>query len=123
MEKCIFCHLDDKEVIGKYIHWTAMFDAYPVSDGHVLLVSNRHCETYFDLSTEETTDLAKAIDDIKTYLDDKYHPDGYNIGCNCGEVAGQSIKHCHIHIIPRYAGDVEDPLGGVRGVKIDKQKY
>ena len=114
MEKCIFCHLDDKEVIGKYIHWTAMFDAYPVSDGHVLLVSNRHCETYFDLSTEETTDLAKAIDDIKTYLDDKYHPDGYNVGFNCKEAAGQTVMHAHMHVIPRYRGDSENPRGGIR---------
>jgi diadenosine tetraphosphate (Ap4A) HIT family hydrolase len=67
--------------------------------------------------------LHYAIENVKKILDERYHPQGYNIGINCGEVAGQTIHHCHIHIIPRYEGDVENPRGGVRGVIPSKQNY
>lgn len=124
MEECIFCEEQDKERVlfnGKV--WKGVLDGYPVTEGHTLLIPHRHAETYFDLSEFEKLSLHHAIDSVKKILDERYHPDGYNIGINCGESAGQSVKHCHIHLIPRYKGDVENPRGGVRGVIPSKQNY
>lgn len=116
---CIFCQ--DLEIFYEDDNWKVTFDKFPVSKGHCLIIPKRHCETYFDLNDIELEDLSFVIKTIKIYLDAKYHPDGYNIGCNCGEIAGQTVNHCHIHIIPRYKGDVANPEGGVRGVIPHKQ--
>lgn len=124
MENCVFCNAFEKErIIYKDKFWTGVYDSFPVSEGHVLLIPNRHCETYFDLNKEELEVLPDVIERVKSLLDINYSPTGYNIGANCGKSAGQTVMHCHIHIIPRYDGDVEDPRGGVRGVIPDKQKY
>jgi diadenosine tetraphosphate (Ap4A) HIT family hydrolase len=88
-----------------------------------LLIPKRHCADYFELNYIETSTLAATLNVVKNILDSRYTPNGYNIGVNCGEAAGQTIKHCHIHIIPRYEGDVENPRGGVRGVIPSKQNY
>ena len=122
MDKCVFCS-DLKDVIAKSEHWYAIYDKYPVSEGHVLLITNRHISSFFDLTEEEIKEISPMLKYIKNKLDDKYFPNGYNIGVNCGRSAGQTIPHCHIHIIPRYNGDCEDPSGGVRGVIPGKQKY
>ena len=100
-----------------------MYDGYPVSKGHTLLIPKGHFETFFDLPSTMKDSLNFRLDDVKKILDDKFHPSGYNIGVNCGKSAGQTVPHCHIHIIPRYDGDMEDPSGGVRGVIPNKQKY
>ena len=124
MEDCIFCKEFDKDkIVYEDGTWIAILDNYPVSEGHTLLIPKRHCETYFDLNFIELESVGVTIGVIKRLLDTKYKPDGYNIGVNCGKSAGQTIQHCHIHIIPRYDGDVEDPRGGVRGVIPSKQKY
>ena len=126
MENCPFCNiekLDKDRILYQDSSWIAIYDNYPVSKGHVLLIPKRHCETYFDLNYVELASLGVTIGVIKLILNKKFNPDGYNIGVNCGEVAGQTVKHCHIHIIPRYKGDMEDPRGGVRGVIPEKQKY
>jgi diadenosine tetraphosphate (Ap4A) HIT family hydrolase len=127
MENCIFCNIEqtvDKDrIVYQDSSWIAIYDNYPVSKGHVLLIPKRHCETYFDLNYVELVSLGVTIGVIKFILNNKFNPDGYNIGVNCGEAAGQTVKHCHIHIIPRYKGDMEDPRGGVRGVIPEKQKY
>lgn len=124
MEDCIFCKEFDKDkIVYEDGTWIAILDNYPVSEGHTLLIPKRHCETYFDLNFIELESVGVTIGVIKRLLDTKYKPDGYNIGVNCGKSAGQTIPHCHIHIIPRYDGDVEDPRGGVRGVIPSKQKY
>lgn len=122
MDKCVFCS-DLEDVIAKSEHWYAIYDKYPVSEGHVLLITNRHISSFFDLTEEEIKEISPMLKYIKNKLDDKYFPNGYNIGINCGRSAGQTIPHCHIHIIPRYNGDCEDPSGGVRGVIPNKQKY
>lgn len=123
-DKCIFCDLEGMEKLPFYNrYWTTVFDGYPVSKGHTLIIPNRHVETYFDLNREEIISLIDMIDYVKEYLDESFHPQGYNIGVNCGKASGQTIPHCHIHIIPRYEGDVEDPRGGIRGVIPNKQKY
>ena len=124
MEGCIFCE-EPKEgsVIFDRLMWKAVFDGYPVSKGHTLIIPKEHVESYFDLSDAKKESLHYAIEEVKNYLDAKYHPQGYNIGINCGKAAGQTIPHCHIHVIPRYDGDVENPRGGVRGVIPSKQNY
>ena len=124
MEGCVFCGGIEKDrVLFETTQWIAMYDKYPVSKGHVLLIPKEHRETFFNLSDSLLESLKFRINDVKKILDAKFHPSGYNIGVNCGKSAGQTVMHCHIHIIPRYDGDVEDPRGGVRGVIPSKQKY
>lgn len=112
----------DDEVL-KNAHCYARRDKYPVSDGHILVVPYREFADYFDATPDEKTALWALVDEAKRYLDELHHPDGYNIGINVGEAAGQTVAHMHIHVIPRYKNDVPDPRGGVRGVIPDKQKY
>jgi len=124
MDDCIFCKNFDKDkIVYEDSTWVAVYDSYPVSKGHVLLIPKRHCETYFDLNFIELESISVTIGIVKRLLDKKFKPDGYNIGINCGKSAGQTVMHCHIHIIPRYNGDMEDPRGGVRGVIPEMQKY
>lgn len=117
---CTFCEF---EMIMEYELVYARYDKYPVSKGHILIIPKRHVETWFDMSKEEQVEAFELIDQVKQVLDEKYSPDGYNIGMNCGETAGQTVPHAHIHVIPRYRGDMADPRGGVRGVIPDKQSY
>ncbi len=121
MENCIFCMKEDL-VLENELAWVK-YDRFPVSPGHLLIISKRHLTDFFSASAEERWALSELLDAAKEYLDKNYHPDGYNIGINCGEYAGQSIQHLHIHLIPRYSGDIEIPKGGVRGVIPDKRVY
>lgn len=127
MDDCAFCKLkeaiDKDRIIYEDSDWLAVLDNYPVSEGHTLLIPKRHCETFFDLSDVENQYFIATLNVVKGILDGRYNPDGYNIGMNCGEAAGQTVMHCHIHIIPRYKGDCENPRGGVRGVIPSKQSY
>lgn len=127
MDNCPFCKIErlinKDRIVYQDDTWIAIYDNYPVSQGHVLLIPKRHVETFFNLNMVEFGSLGVTIGIIKMILDKKFHPDGYNIGANCGEAAGQTVMHCHIHIIPRYKGDMENPRGGVRGVIPEKQKY
>lgn len=122
---CIFCQLavEQKKFIKENSLFYVIFDRYPVTKGHILIVSKRHVEDYFSLRDEEKVDLDRLISQMKVYLDEEFSPDGYNIGINNGREAGQTILHFHLHLIPRYRGDTSDPRGGVRGVIADKQKY
>lgn len=120
---CTFCNIDKERILFETAEWIAMYDAYPVSKGHTLLIPKEHYETYFDLPDQLIESIQFRIKQVKGILDNEFHPDGYNIGCNCGDVAGQSVMHFHLHIIPRYKGDCENPRGGVRGVIKDKQNY
>ena len=99
---------------GKY--GFAAWDRHPASPGHFLVVPYRHFSDYFDITDEEREELWQLVAEGKKMADEEYQPDGYNIGINVGLWAGQSIPHLHIHVIPRYKGDVENPKGGVRGV-------
>lgn len=124
MDNCPFCHLAPTvEVIYESDICVAFYDGFPVSPGHALIIPKRHVASYFDLSVQEREAMTQMMLDVKLKLDDRFHPDGYNIGINIGEYAGQSIFHCHMHLIPRYKGDVANPKGGVRGVIPSKQKY
>lgn len=89
-------------------------DAFPVSPGHLLIISNAMRADYFNLTDDEKHGLSDTIEKAKEIILQKYHPDGFNIGMNCGEAAGQTVFHFHCHLIPRYNGDMENPRGGVR---------
>jgi len=116
MTECVFCLRDSLEIIAENKLALAFYDTCPVSDGHVLVIPKRHVETYFDATPEEHRAISLLIFEVKSLLEKKLSPDGYNIGANVGQAAGQTVFHFHIHIIPRYRGDVEDPRGGVRKV-------
>ena len=100
-----------------------IYDGFPVSKGHCLIVPHRVYSDYFESTNEEVIGLQKLVLETKKLLDEKFHPDGFNVGINSGETGGQTVPHVHIHLIPRYKGDMENPRGGVRGVIPSKQKY
>lgn len=104
-------------------HGFAAYDRHPASPGHFLVIPHRHFASYFDINDDELLDLWHLVARGKELVDERYHPDGYNIGINVGHWAGQSIHHLHIHVIPRYQGDVENPKGGVRGVIPHRKLY
>jgi diadenosine tetraphosphate (Ap4A) HIT family hydrolase len=122
---CLFCDLINstkKEIFeDEFVY--VIKDSFPVSKGHLLVITKRHIESFFDISSDEWTSIKNGLDFGKKYLEKLYKPQGYNIGCNQGKVAGQTIMHLHIHLIPRYEFDVEDPSGGIRAVIPGKQKY
>ena len=121
---CPFCKVEsEREIIASSPLSVAFSDGFPVSPGHALIIPKRHVSSFFDLSQEERQDLLNLANSVKQIVEERYHPDGYNIGVNVGEAAGQSIFHVHMHLIPRYQGDVPNPRGGVRGVIPDKQNY
>jgi len=124
-EDCIFCSKKKCKIIKTTKFFFIIRDtSYPVTKHHTLIITNRHVENYFDLNKDEIFELDEIIKQQKKELIniDK-SISGFNIGVNIGKDAGQSIMHCHIHLIPRRKGDVEDPRGGVRGVIPSKQKY
>lgn len=94
----------------------AFADAYPLTDGHTLVVPRRHETDFFALSSAERVAVLDLIAEVKHHIDREHEPDGYNIGLNVGEAAGQTVAHTHFHVIPRRLGDVDDPRGGVRWV-------
>lgn len=116
-KKCLFCDDDfftEEKLVYENKFWRVVYDEYPVSRGHVLIIPKKHIESVFKLSVEFLL-LFQTIKETKKILDDKFHPDGYNIGINDGEYAGQTIPHLHIHLIPRYKYDGGLPCG-VRNV-------
>ena len=121
---CLFCRLARRvEVICETATCVAFYDGYPVSPGHALIIPKRHVASYFDLTNHEREAMNVMLQFVKQKIDERFHPDGYNIGINVNEAAGQSVFHVHMHIIPRYKGDVPNPKGGVRGVIPGKQSY
>jgi diadenosine tetraphosphate (Ap4A) HIT family hydrolase len=113
---CPFCDIDTARVFARNRIAFALRDSFPVNPGHSLVIPQRHFDSWFSASKEERSALIELVDDVKARLDDELHPDGYNIGMNVGKAAGQTVMHLHIHVIPRFAGDVDDPAGGVRFV-------
>ena len=121
---CIFCNPDaNRELIVESEVSYAIYDKFPINEGHALIIPKKHCDNYFDLTFIEQAACMFMLNKVKEIVSNKFNPDGFNIGINVGEKAGQTVNHVHIHLIPRYNGDVEDPKGGVRGVIPDKQKY
>jgi len=118
---CIFCSMPDSIAENELAY--AIDDKYPVSPGHVLIIPKRHVADYFELTAEEETAVWGLLRTVKAMLEAKHRPDGWNIGINCGAAAGQTVFHLHVHLIPRYVGDMDAPEGGVRGVIPSRQKY
>ncbi len=121
MYDCPFC-IQDEEVLSNPLAY-ARFDKYPVTPGHLLVLTRRHVSSFFESTPAERAALIELIDGGKALLDERFGPAGYNIGINVGAVAGQTIAHLHVHLIPRYAGDLDDPRGGVRGVIPERRSY
>lgn len=121
---CVFCdRLKNQNYIIENELAFAIYDAYPVNKGHVLVIPKRHFASYFEVTPEEITALNDLLRNVKDLLTEELKPDGYNIGINIGEAAGQTIFHLHIHVIPRYRGDVVNPRGGIRRLKKPLVEY
>ncbi|MBL1275860.1 MAG: HIT family protein [Ectothiorhodospiraceae bacterium] len=120
---CIFCNLRHERIIGECDDTITFIDSYPATPGHTLVIPKRHFPSFFEATEDELLAIGKAIQKAKAVLDKEFTPDGYNIGINVGEAAGQSVEHLHVHIMPRYKGDVEDPRGGVRWILRNKANY
>lgn len=123
MEECLFCkwkNEKEKIILENQVSF-AVFDEFAVSKGHIIFMTKRHVKDFFETTREERIAIFELIDEAKKMIDKKYNPSGYNIGMNCGVSAGQSVMHIHVHLIPRYDGDVENPRGGVRGVIPNKK--
>ena len=121
---CLFCHTENERIIAENDLAYAVRDGFPVTELHTLIIPKRHVEDYFSLTQEELL----ACDELMRLLKDEIMDadssvDGFNIGMNSGESAGQTIFHCHIHLIPRRTGDVENPRGGVRHLIPGKGNY
>jgi len=120
---CPFCSPAREEIVVKNDLCYARWDKFPVSDGHMLVIPFRHVRDFFGLNNEEWNDTFSLVEECKRFIESKNSPDGYNIGWNVGISAGQTIMHCHCHVIPRYQGDIENPTGGIRGVIPHKRIY
>ena len=120
---CPFCSLSKERIYLENNNSLAIFDAYPLSLGHTLIIPKRHCQSYFDLTASELDSSTQLLRRAKQSIDLTHAPSGYNIGINDGPAAGQTVAHCHIHLIPRYHGDQHDPRGGIRWIFPDKASY
>ena len=124
MNDCVFCNLDESRIEIENDLALSFKDLYPVTNGHTLVIPKRKVQSFFDLTEAETAAMFELLHLQKEDLKNKDSSiTGFNIGINDGEDAGQTIMHCHIHLIPRRSGDMEDPRGGVRGVIPEKQSY
>lgn len=122
-ESCIFCKLDRENYIAENKYAFAVLDKHPVNEGHTLIIAKRHFKSLFEANEEEAKGIFNLVHEVREILDVQYGPQGYNIGINEGYTAGQTIMHFHVHIIPRYKGDVEKPAGGIRNLKVPLVNY
>ena len=120
---CPFCTLADERIVASNELAVIIRDGFPVSPGHTLIVPKRHVASWFDTTSEEQRAVMDLLAQAKLQLDAEHTPAGYNIGINDGPAAGQTIRHLHLHLIPRYDGDNEDPRGGVRWVFPHRAAY
>jgi diadenosine tetraphosphate (Ap4A) HIT family hydrolase len=119
---CIFCRLSRPFLAESKVS-LAFLDGFPVSPGHSLVIPKRHAVSLWEMTDEEYTDAFDLVRQVKNILQENFKPQGFNIGVDCGEAAGQSVFHAHIHIVPRYDGDVQRPKGGVRNIIPGKGDY
>ena len=113
----------DKKIIIENESAFAIYDGFPISKGHSLIIPKRIVSSIFDLNDEEYNQIFLLLKNVRKILKDKFNPDGFNIGVNNGKYAGQTIDHAHVHLIPRYKDDIKDPRGGVRNIILDKSGY
>lgn len=118
---CVFCHIQNPVFENELA--VAVYDRFPVSPGHMLVIPRRHIASFFLTTPDERSALWRLLRECRGFLQKEYKPDGFNIGINDGEAAGQTIFHLHIHLIPRFFGDINNPRGGVRGVIPEKRVY
>ena len=124
MDDCFFCQAIKKGDFKLENELAIVrFDDFPVNKGHLEVIPKRHVKDWWNTTLEERIAIFNLLDEAKKLVDDEYNPDGYNIGINIGEKAGQSVMHLHVHLIPRYDGDVKNPRGGVRGIIPEKKDY
>lgn len=114
---------EERELVTETTDTFSIYDKYPVNPGHTLVIPKRVISDYFDLSEKEQRSCWAVVDKVKSILKKHYNPDGFNIGINIGVAAGQTIPHVHIHVIPRYTHDMDDPRGGVRNVIPSRGNY
>jgi diadenosine tetraphosphate (Ap4A) HIT family hydrolase len=120
---CPFCTLPPERIIDSNDLALVIRDGYPVSPGHTLVIPKRHIGSWFEITQAEQQAVLDLLAKAKAVLENEFKPDGYNIGINDGPTAGQTVPHLHMHLIPRYKGDQEDPRGGVRWIIPEKAKY
>ncbi|MGL6069630.1 HIT family protein [Craterilacuibacter sp.] len=120
---CPFCSLPPSRITAENRHAIWIYDGYPVSAGHSLIIPKRHIGSFFEASDDERQAMLLLLDQAKAAVQQAHQPDAFNIGINDGAAAGQTVPHLHLHLIPRYRGDVEDPRGGVRWVIPHKADY
>ena len=120
---CPFCALPPSRILGENDHAVWIRDGFPVSRGHSLIVSKRHVGSFFVISEDERSAILSLLDQAKAAAVAEFMPDGFNVGINDGPAAGQTVAHLHVHLIPRYRGDMADPRGGVRWVLPEKADY
>jgi ATP adenylyltransferase len=125
--KCLFCKMINEKEFVEVIHldrdFISFYDPNPVSKGHALIVPKIHRNSLADLTGGERRQFFDMLEIVQFYIDKRYHPNGYNIGANEGTAAGQTISHLHVHVIPRYDGDVPNPRGGIRNIIPGKGDY
>jgi diadenosine tetraphosphate (Ap4A) HIT family hydrolase len=107
--RCPFCFTEDSRIILSNSHAFAIYDAYPVSPGHSLIIPRRHISSFFEATSEEQSAFTELLKEMQQFIQYELNPDGFNIGINIGKAAGQTIMHLHIHLIPRFLGDMPDP--------------
>jgi diadenosine tetraphosphate (Ap4A) HIT family hydrolase len=120
---CPFCTLPPERIIDSNDLALVIRDGYPISPGHTLVIPKRHIGSWFETTPEEQSAMLNLLERAKAFLETELKPDGYNIGINDGPTAGQTVPHLHMHLIPRYKGDLTDPRGGVRWIIPEKAKY
>lgn len=120
---CLFCRLPESRILFRNKAAIVVRDAFPVSPGHTLVIPLKHIESFFNTPAEDRAAMFELLNTAKLQLQTEFAPNGYNIGINDGSTAGQTIRHVHMHLIPRYAGDCADPRGGVRWIIPEKADY
>jgi diadenosine tetraphosphate (Ap4A) HIT family hydrolase len=122
-ESCPLCEVEQERILHRSHLAIALMDAFPVSQGHCLIIPCRHVGSWFDTTQQERRDMIRLLDEARNSIKQRHDPAGFNIGINDGTAAGQTVPHLHVHLIPRYAGDAGDPRGGVRWVLPERADY
>ena len=120
---CFFCQVDTSRIVHSDSRAIVFRDGYPISPGHTLIIPRRHVSSFFDCADDERASMLNLLDLARRELITEFAPDGFNIGINDGASAGQTVPHVHVHLIPRFQGDVPDPRGGVRHVIPERADY
>ena len=123
MKPCPFCNPLPQRIVIEGVAAMALWDSYPLNPGHVLIVPRRHVASWFEATAGERDEMLRLADDARRIVIERHAPDGFNLGINDGTAAGQTVPHVHLHLIPRYRGDIPDPRGGVRWIIPERARY